>query len=160
DNAIAIDFSGDATGSVSITSNAAVILAGPITNPDGTTSITATQGSITSQPGGSIDSHDLTLSAVNGNIGSSRQPLAPAQEGGSLSAAANKQGIYLNLSTAANLGSITAGSSANGYGDVVINANGDLERSGTGTTIGTGVVTGNNITLTSSTGYIGLASAL
>ena len=66
DNSIGINFSGSTSGSVTINSNAPVILSGDIVNPNGNTTITA-QGSITNVAGGSLDSNNLTLQATGGS---------------------------------------------------------------------------------------------
>src|SRR5262249_13125486 len=71
--------------------------------------------------------------------------------GGVLNATAGNQGIYLDLDSGVAIGQVTAGSSQSGYGDVAITAAGDLSGSGT--------ITGDNITLTSSSGGIGSVSA-
>ena len=103
DYPIAIDFSGaSASGSVNITSNAPVYLAGTITQVVGQTSITA-QGSITEASGASIEAKNLTLTATDG-IGSTSQPLvANLAAGGVLNAQGGDAGVYLNLSSAPTL---------------------------------------------------------
>ena len=74
DNPIGVDFSGLTTGLVTINSNAPVILAGNIVNPNGNTTITA-QGSITNLANASLASQNLTLAATGG---SSKVQAAPA----------------------------------------------------------------------------------
>jgi len=74
DNPIGIDFSGSTTGSVSITSNAPVYLDGKITNPNGTTTISA-QGSIVATADTSIVSDTLTLTANGGGVGTPAAPI-------------------------------------------------------------------------------------
>ncbi len=66
DNPIGIDFSGLTSGQVTINSNAPVILAGDIVNPNGNTTITA-QGSITNLANASLVSNNLTLKATGGS---------------------------------------------------------------------------------------------
>jgi len=66
DNPIGINFFGTATGDITITSNAPVIIEGQIVNPLGTTSITA-QGNITETAGASLESNGLTLQAIGGS---------------------------------------------------------------------------------------------
>ena len=65
DNSIGINFSGLTSGSVTINSNAPVILSGDVVNPDGNTTITA-QGSIANLASGSLESHNLTLNGDGG----------------------------------------------------------------------------------------------
>ena len=99
DYPIAIDFSGaSASGTVNITSNAPVYLAGTITQDVGQTSITA-QGSITQASGASIEAKNLTLTAADG-IGSTSQPLVVnLAAGGVLNAQSGNAGVYLNLNS-------------------------------------------------------------
>jgi hypothetical protein len=152
DNPITVDFNGLSAGNVSITSNAPVILAGKITNPNGDTTITAS-GSITSSLGSteaSVLSDNLTLSANGGaiNLG------AALTTGGVLNVTGDSNGVTLRLNSGALIGQVSAGTAQGGYGDVVISATGDLEAAS-----GSGNVTGNNITLTSSAGGVGTQSA-
>src|SRR5262249_2432533 len=126
-------------------------------NPDGNTTITA-QGSITATANASIVTHDLTLTANGGSIGTANQHLAatllasaPLSPVGTLIATAGNQGVYVDLNSAVRISQVTAGSAATGYGDVVINATGDV-------TVPHGQlvnVTGDNITITSSAGVVG-----
>ncbi len=66
DNGVQVDFSGLSTSDVNITSNAPVILAGQITNPNGNTTITA-QGGVSETATGSVTSNNLTLTATGGS---------------------------------------------------------------------------------------------
>ena len=149
DNPIVIDFSGVTSGSsVTITSDAPVTLTGDIEHADDGTSITAT-GDITNSAGASIGAKNLTLTATGGSIGSSAQPLnVVLWPNGSLTATADNQGVYLDLSSGASIAQITSGDTTDGYGDVVITASGDLLPE-SGLAAGTVNVTGDNITLTS-----------
>ncbi|HEV3085266.1 MAG TPA: hypothetical protein VGY66_36260, partial [Gemmataceae bacterium] len=154
DNLIGIDFSGLAVASVSITSNAPVYLDGKITNPSGTTTISAL-GSIAATADASIVSKNLTLTATGGGIGNAGQLLAGAlTSGGVLTATAGNQGVYLNLGSGALIGQVSAGSTLAGYGNVIIDATGDLQPE-SGLSAGTVNVTGNNITINSSAGAVG-----
>ena len=96
DNPVGIDFSGRAEGRVSIVSNAPVIIADPITNPNGNTTVRATAGDVSVLPaggiyhldigaagaissngsnaGGAINTHDLVIGAAGG-IGSNARPI-------------------------------------------------------------------------------------
>src|SRR4051794_36072469 len=144
DNPIGIDFSGLDVGNVSITSNASVYLDGKITNPNGNTTISA-QGSIAATAAASIVSKNLTLTATGGGIGNAGQLLAGAlSPGGVLTATAGSQGVYLNLGSGALIARVTAGSTQAGYGNVVIDATGDLQPA-SGLSAGTVNVAGNNI---------------
>ncbi len=150
DNPISISFSGAPQGSVTITSNAAVTLAGNIVNPNGTTTITAP--SITEDSTAStLTSHNLNL-VVTGGVGTATQAVnASLTDGGVLSIQAGSQGVYLNLGSGALLNTVTS------TGDIVINATGGLDQA-PGLPGGLVNVSGNKITLTSSEGEIGSAA--
>lgn len=115
DNPIAISFTGNQTGNISINSNSSIVLAGQITNPNGNTTINAygTNSSITETPGtngGNITTNNLTLSATAG-IGTSTQAFkATLTSNGAaaptLNAIAGSQGLYVNLDSGAHLGNI------------------------------------------------------
>ena len=159
DNSFGLDFSGNAAGSVSITSNAGVAFGGAITNPSGLTAVTASAGNITqSVATAAISTHDLTLSAPSGGIGTTSQPIVASLSTnaaglGTLNANSNSSGIYLQLGSSATIGSVVAGDAVHGYGDVAIAATGSLLASGSGVN-----VTANNITLSSSDGSVGSLS--
>jgi filamentous hemagglutinin family protein len=156
DNPFKIDFSGNATGSIVVNSNAAVSINGTITNPNGGTSVTST-GSITETPTGSILTKNLTLSAGSGGIGTADSPDTAFKATLTANGVLNVQngdssGVYLKLNSGALLGLIASGNSTAGYGDVVINASNDLASA-----LGAGAVnvTGRNITLNSDLGGVG-----
>ncbi|MGA7499958.1 MAG: hypothetical protein WBX00_24775 [Isosphaeraceae bacterium] len=155
DNPIAIDFSGVTSGSsVTIVSNAPVALTGDIQHAADETSITA-DGDITNTAIASIGAKNLALTATGGSIGSSAQPLNVALwPNGSLTATADNQGVYLDLSSGANIAQITSGDTTDGDGDVSITADGNLLPE-SGLAAGTVNVTGDNITLTSTGGEVG-----
>ena len=154
DNAIKIDFTGNATGSVSINSNGAVQLAGQIINPSGTTTIQA-GGALTQAPKATLSTHDLTLKAGSG-IGTAQAAFgATMGTSGLLNAATAAGGIYLDLNGGATLVAVTAGSRAAGYGDVRIAAHDSLLAASTGVPN----IQGSDITLTSSQGAIGSGAA-
>ncbi len=155
DNAIPIDFSGSAHGSVVVNSNAPVVLTGTITNPDGSTTINA-NGQFTATPTGKIDSGNLTIDP-NG-IGTPLVPIPIAiAPGGVVNLTGGPDGVYVTLQTDAQLGTVSAGSASSGYGDVVINAAGSLTRAA-GLAPGTVNISGRNITLTSANGAVGSTS--
>ncbi len=97
---------------------------------------------------------------AGGVIGSAAAPLnLQTTAEGVLNAQAGNQGVYLNLGSAALVDQVTAGTAASGYGDVVLSATGDLDQA-PGLPAGTINVTGDNITLTSTQGGIGLTAPL
>jgi filamentous hemagglutinin family protein len=156
DNPFKIDFSGNATGSVVVNSNAAVSINGAITNPNGSTSITSAS-SITETPTGSVLTKNLTLNAGAGGIGTADSPDTAFKATLTASGVLNvrngdSSGVYLKLNSGAALGQIASGNSTAGYGDVVINAANDLT-----TALGAGAVnvTGRNVTLNSDLGGVG-----
>ena len=96
DNPIGIDFSGLTSGSVTINSNAPVILSGNVVNPDGATTITA-QGSITNLANATLDSNNLALQATGGSstvqaVPSGAQQLWNNATGGSFTLSLNVSG--------------------------------------------------------------------
>ena len=97
---------------------------------------------------------------AGGIIGSSNAPLSvQTTAGGVLNAQAGNQGVYLNLNSGALIGQIIAGTTASGYGDVVVTSTGNLDPA-SGLPAGTVNVTGDNLTLTSSQGAIGSTAAI
>jgi len=164
DNPFALNFSGNASGEVNVTSNAAVIFAAAISNPTGTTSVTASSGSISQTANGSLLANNVILSAPNGSIGSTPLPngaglnIIPiavtlttgvGSTIGALSAQAGAGGTYVNLASGAQ-GLVATASG----GDVVVNATGTLATGLYGFT-----VAGDNVTVSSAQGAIGSAAA-
>ncbi len=158
DNPIGVNFSGLASGSVSITSNAPVILTGDITNPNGTTTVDVTSGSITGTADASIDTANLNLTAGSG-IGSSSQPLAASlASGGVLNASASSAGVNLALTSGALIGQVSADDNS-GYGPVKIKATGDLNPQPGQPSTHVNVI-GSTITLVSTNGGVGTTTPL
>ncbi|WP_049823998.1 leukotoxin LktA family filamentous adhesin, partial [Bradyrhizobium sp. WSM2254] len=163
DNRFGVNFGGNASGLVNVTSNGNVIVAGSIVNPNGALSVasssqqqlfnTTTGGNISQTSTGSI----LTQSAnfiASGGIGSLAAPIRATlsnsgSASGALSAQAGVDGVYLNLASGATLGRVSSGSAATGFGDVNITATGDLLAGANAQ------VTGRNITMISTLGSIG-----
>jgi hypothetical protein len=153
DNRIGVDFAGNPRGTINISSNAPVTLTGQLLNPNGNTSIT-TGGSLLSSAAGSLLTDNGTLTA-GGAIGSVGLPFAVTMSGnGVLNAAAGRDGLFLDVNSAVNLGSLQAGTDSLGYGDVVVRAAGNLLRA-PGLPAAQVNVTGRSITLESSLGAIG-----
>jgi len=187
DNPFGIDFAGNAVGKIAVSSNAPVSLNGTLVNPNGNTSLTATQAatplsnnnpfllfglfpanpgwnqaltadaagsSITETAAGGIRTRDLTISASAG-IGSAVAPLrATLATGGVLQANGSNAGVYLDLNSGALVSSVSSGNSQSGYGDVRINAVGDLMPTGGGTN-----VSGRSIDLRTTQGSIGSSAS-
>jgi len=163
DNRFGINFGGNATGAVSITSNGNVIFAGSIINPNGSLGVSAssqqqlfgvtTGGNIAQTANGSILTQSAAL-AASGGIGTRAAPIRAtlANSGsapGSLSARAGTAGVYLNLASGATLNQVSSGNTTTGFGDINITAIGDL-------VAGTNAqVIGRNITLISTGGGVG-----
>jgi hypothetical protein len=162
DNPIGIDFTGLARGQVNITSDAPVVLAGNLINPDGDTTILA-QGGITQTASATVSSNNLLLATSSGGVGSAAQPVTAAlTAGGVLTVQSGNPGVYVNLDSGAVLGQVSAGDPVQGYGDVVINAAGNLDMTATSshvTLAGAVNVSGDNITLNASAGEVGTADA-
>jgi hypothetical protein len=164
-NPITVSFSGQSTGTIDVTSNAAVTIDGQITNPNGNTTISAA-GPISVGPSGQISSQNLTLISAGGigqpqtlplarlATGQSLDGLGPLpvtiDNGGVLSVAdSSSAGVYINLPNGATISQITAGSSG-AYGDVQINAQGSVVPQ-----LATSQITGKNIAINTTTGTIG-----
>ena len=153
DNPFNISFVGNAKGSITATSNNNLIVAGKLSNPVGTTTL-STNGNLTSLTDSSVYAHDLVLTAAAG-IGATGSAFnASVADGGTLTATSGSAGTYLSLGSGTLINSIKAG---NGIGDVVINAMGDLLATSNAANRDADVV-GRNITLNSSTGSLGSAA--
>ena len=158
---IKIEFGGHDRGLISITSNSNIYLDGQLTNPNGDTNITSTNGSIFQGPSPATTlTNTLTLIAT-GSVGTSNNPLLAAlttvgPTGGDLSSTSGSAGTYLTLGSGANIGTISSGGPSV-YGDVVVKAAGALRRT---TSAGdpTLNVSGRDITLDTSVGGIGTIS--
>ncbi len=97
---------------------------------------------------------------AGGVIGSAAAPLNLQTTAlGVLNAQAGNQGVYLNLSSGALIDQVTAGTAASSYGDVVLSSTGDLDPA-PGLSAGTINVTGDNLTLTSTQGGVGVTAPL
>ncbi|MGH2930420.1 MAG: hypothetical protein ACRDL8_19605, partial [Solirubrobacteraceae bacterium] len=151
DNPIGIDFSGSATGSIVVNSDAPVQIGDQIINPQGSLTINAV-GAITAGSGGLIESNSVSLSTGGaGAIGTIGSPLAvtitslAASPGtpGSLSARAGADGVFLAIGGDVALGTVSASDGVGGYGDVIVTSTGSLLAGSTATAN----VTGSNITL-------------
>ncbi len=157
DNPFKIDFTGNASGLVDISSNSNVTFAGSIINPTGDLNVVATAGAgktaavaMTSE--GSILTKNMSLEGTS--IGASTAAIrATLADDGILHANASQGAINIDLNSGATLSSISAGT-AQARSDVTITATGDLVHgSGAGTD-----VTGNNITLSSGNGSVGTSA--
>jgi hypothetical protein len=163
DNPISINFTGNSTASVTVNSASGIVLDGQIQNPGGMTTLNASSGSITEI--GGVNAGVLTNSNVNiltdglsmtaaDGIGVSSSAVNATLVGGSLNASnTSSGGIYLNISSAVQINSVTADNSGGNYGNVVIEAQGSI----TGKS-GTGTVTGDDITLNSQEGGVGTSA--
>ncbi|MDX6411835.1 MAG: hypothetical protein QOE91_1351, partial [Gaiellaceae bacterium] len=171
DNPVGIKFAGHDRGLIDIQSNANVFLGGTLTNPNGDTNITVTNGgsvllptsqsplflvlaalfgaSTAADQQAAINTNNLTISAA-GSVGTSSAPItATLTSGGVLNSTSGAAGTHLALSSGALIGNVHAGSTGN-WGDITISATGSLLRFGGGTN-----VEGRDITLTTSIGSIG-----
>jgi hypothetical protein len=165
DNPIGVEFTGRSVGSVSIVSNAPVILGGQVFNPDGTTVIRATSGSITATDEGSVAARSLSITAAGG-IGTATGPLAVTLSGnggtsGTLSALGGRDGVFLAVNSAAEITQVaaeTVSGNTTSYGDVSITAVGSLTRTAAQSATLKNV-RGRDITITSTTGAVGSLAA-
>jgi hypothetical protein len=172
DNPIAVDFGGNASGRVNVTSNSNIIVAGTITNPSGTATLTASRGpqtvfnqttsNITQTAAQPILTTNLSMVAADA-IGTALKPInatITANSGGTINAQTGTGDIYMNLNSAAKLGLVWAGDPQDGFREVNIIAAGGLTRGAVpqdfdgsaGSDIN---VRARNINLTSTGGSIG-----
>src|SRR5262249_18049580 len=107
-----------------------------------------------------IVSHNLTLTSDGGSVGTPEQHVAGVlttlnSQVGVLRATAGIQGVYLDLGSGAIIQQVRAGNADTGFGNVVINATGDLTVPSSNASVN---VAGNNVTITSTSGGVGLQS--
>lgn len=153
DNAIGIQFSGSAVGNVAINSNAPVVLGGTITNPGGTTTINS--GALAQSAGATIQTNELIISATAG-IGNDQQRIvARMSADGAITALGGAEGVYLDLQG----GRIAAVASKNAAGTVFGNVNIKSLDDLLPVAGGSGAIVGANVTLSSTLGSVGTASA-
>ncbi|WOI52406.1 leukotoxin LktA family filamentous adhesin [Parvularcula sp. LCG005] len=167
DNPVAISFSGNATGSISVSSLADINIAGPLNNPTGTVTVSTTGGSINQAGNGRIIATNTNLSASDA-IGSAGSLLgAFVSSGGTVRANAGSS-IGLQLfgedtitltDIAALTGDINVTSNASALdilrmqadtGNVSLVNTGDI----TQTSVGTTAIAAQDINLTSLGGTI------
>jgi hypothetical protein len=142
-------------GLVDISSRSGVTFLGEIVNPQGTTRI-QTDGVLTTSAATSIESRDLTLSAVNSAIGTAAAPLHVALvPNARLTATAGAGGVAITSDSSLLVNRIVARAASGAYGDILL-------ESKDGITAVPGVVNleGRSIAVSSTTGGIGSASAL
>jgi Ca2+-binding RTX toxin-like protein len=140
-----INFIGNDTGSIDVTSIKDINVDGPISNLSGTTTLTSTQGSIKeSSVFGIIKSEDTVLSAALGTIGTSTTALRTDSQGGFINATASGDIWLKEHGDEMLIGTITSTN-----GDVLLEA--DVITALNGTTL----VTGDNIELQAHAGAIG-----
>lgn len=151
DNRFGISFAGNAAGTVNISSNSSVLLQGNIVNPSGSTTITASAGSITQAPNVSLLSNNLTLNARD-SIGTATQAITTTlTSGAQLSAVTGSGGINLDITGSARIAALRADGTPGTYGGIRVHATGSLDSVVTASAN----VIGRNITLSSDTGGIG-----
>ncbi len=156
DNRFGISFAGNAAGTVNINSNSSVLLQGNIVNPSGSTTVTASAGSITQAPNVSILSNNLTLNARD-SIGTAAQAIRTTlTSGAQLSAVTGAGGINLDITGSARVVALRAEGATGSYGDITVHATGSLDAVASATAN----VVGRNITLASDTGAIGSVTEL
>ena len=151
DFAIGVNFVSNGTGSVTITSNNALTVAGAIDNATGTTAITAPR--IYQGTAGLVGGKNITLSTSDG-IGTDTSALAVSLAGGNLTASSTFGSINIAATGGLKLNTVTAA------GNVKLSATNDIVSSGAMNLNATPTITGNNITLTTTGGAIGAITAL
>ena len=132
DEPISIGFSGERSGSLSVTSSGGIEISGQIRNPDGEVSLIASGGDIRNRSkSDSIQSGDLTLTASAGSIGEANNPIRLRQEmgsrlaieaGGDVNIASPVGSLYVDSITTSGTGAIKLLA----HDDVFINRGGVL----------------------------------
>lgn len=155
DNAIAIDFSGNAIGSVDVKAQGNLLLNGRVSNAGGTTTLTTVasaggQGHITRNGDtATVTTRDLKIVSAGG-LGLSTNPFeVTLTEGGSLDAATAGWGQHVRLLSGGAVRMIDSG-----FGTIVLDANGSV----TGINGAARDFAGGDITLTSRFGSLGTLS--
>jgi hypothetical protein len=105
DNPVTINFGGIVSGSLAVSSNADLILGGPVLF-DGSVSFEV-NGSLWQQAAAVITAGSLSVNAVGGTVGSATQPLSLAMLNDGPVSATGTQGVYLASTGNLNVGSIS-----------------------------------------------------
>ena len=160
DNPFAISFAGNASGLVTINSNAAIRQQGNIVNPSGATTITASAGSFTQGPQATILSGHLTITGRD-SVGTADAAIkATLTPGAAIAAYSGAGGIHLNIDSDAKVWRLNADLDAGSgrYGDIAVRATGGLEIASWADPNYTHAL-GKNITITSRDGSVGSIAA-
>ncbi|MFN5532196.1 MAG: lectin-like domain-containing protein, partial [Planctomycetaceae bacterium] len=105
DNPVTINFGGIVSGSLAVSSNADVILGGPVLL-NGSVSLDV-NGSLLQQAAAVITAGSLSVNAVGGSVGTTSQPLTLAMLNGGPVSATGTQGVYLASSSDLTVGTIS-----------------------------------------------------
>ena len=156
DNPFGISFAGNASGLVTIISNASIRQEGNITNPSGATTITASAGSFTQGPQATILSNHLTITGRD-SVGTADAAIkASLTSGAAIAAYSGAGGIHLDIDSDAKIWRLNANLDAGSgrYGDIDLRAAGGLEVASWADPNYTHAL-GNNITIKSRDGSVG-----
>lgn len=158
DYPIAVNFIGQDTGSISVTSSSSVLLNGAINNRTGSTSITASTGNIEQMNASAlIDTNALSLTATAGSVGAigADKAVKVALGSATLSATAGNGNVVIDAASGINVGTIQASGDATALkGRVVLTAAGSI----TGTSAS--LIQAPRVELTSINGAIGSTTDL
>ena len=153
DDPVAIQFIGSDTGTVSITSDAALILDGSINNPAGTTTLSSGGTLEQIDSNGVITTGSLTMSAQTG-IGD-KGTITTALNGGTLQAVNSVSGGIDIQDIGGSSGTVTLQQVTTPDGNVTLSTLGSVVAQNTSS-----LVQGNTVTLSSQTGGIGTSTSL
>ena len=159
---ISISFNGGGTSTVSVTSNASVLVNGSINNLQGATSINATGAGSAILNGANplVSGTSVTLNAPGG-IAAIGAPLPVQVYGGTLSATSVDNDIAIAATGSLSIIQVKANPATPGnapQGNIFISATGDIT-SASAYNVGTPIVVGKSIEIDSSGGAVGAVSS-
>lgn len=143
---IAVEFIGQDSGSISVSSSRNLFIDGNISNPEGVTTLTASGAIEQTNANAAITAMDLSMTAATG-IGNT-STLRTDLQGGVLSAATTAGDVRISEID----GSLVFDQIGTGDGDVVLSADMDIVASGD-----TALIRGGRVTLAADSGGIGTA---
>ncbi|MBR1212048.1 leukotoxin LktA family filamentous adhesin [Bradyrhizobium sp. JYMT SZCCT0180] len=166
---IGIHFNGGGSSSVAVTSDASIVINGPINNLQGATTITATGANSSITVGATannplISGTNVTLTAPGGigSLAGSKTPVPVQVYGGRLNATSIDRDIAIAAQGSLLIGQVKANSATPGsapQGSIFLSATGDIN-SGSPYNFANPVVVGKSIEINSTGGAIGAISSV
>ena len=165
---IGIQFNGGGSSSVDVTSNAGIVVNGPINNLQGVTSLTATGANSAITTGASVNNPLVSGTSVtliaDGGIGvlgaASKTPLPVQVYGGTLTAISIDNDIAIAATGSLSINQVKVNPAIAGnapQGSVYLSATGDIN-SASAYNVGTPIIVGKSIEIDSSGGAVGAMS--